>query len=123
MSDGNFDEVPKGTEKTEWKAFKLVTDKFLGRHKASNFRELVGEILETYRTTGCNMAIELHFLHYHLDTLRQNPVEFSGEDREMFLHGISNVKNCYQGMEQDYAGSLNEKHQMHARGKQTQRRF
>lgn len=101
MSHRNFDEVLKGTEKTELEAFKLVADKFLGRRKTSNFRELVEEMLGTYRTMGYNMALEIHFLHYHLDIFRQNLADFSSEDRELFLHDISNVEKCHQGMELD----------------------
>jgi hypothetical protein len=41
MSGRNFDEVLKGTEKTKWKAFKLVPDKFLSTCKAPNCSELV----------------------------------------------------------------------------------
>jgi hypothetical protein len=97
MSGRNFDEVLKGTEKIEWEAFKLVPDKLLSICKTPNCSELFEEMLGTCRTMGCNMTLEIHFLHYHLHIFRQNLVYFNGEDQEMFLHDISNVEKCYQG--------------------------
>jgi hypothetical protein len=56
MNDSNVDEVPEGTEKTARESFRLVLYNFLGNRKAPSCRQLVEEMLEAYRTMGCNVA-------------------------------------------------------------------
>jgi hypothetical protein len=41
VKDKNCNALLKGTEKAVWEAFKVVVDKFLGKHKAPNYRTIV----------------------------------------------------------------------------------
>ena len=54
-------------KKSAWKSFKSVVKFFLGNRKAPNYREIVGELLQSYQDMGCNMSLKIHFLDSHLD--------------------------------------------------------
>jgi hypothetical protein len=97
MSDRNLDEVLEGTEKSVWEAFRLVVNNFLGNHKAPNYRQLVEQMLETYRMMGCSMWVKIHFLHSHLDVFPTNFGGVSNEHGERFHQDISTIEKCYQG--------------------------
>jgi hypothetical protein len=49
-------------EKAALQAFKSVTESFLGNHKAEKYREIVSDLLTTYKAMGCNMSLKVHFL-------------------------------------------------------------
>ena len=51
IRDGNFDDLLNQIEKSAWKSFKSVKI-FLGNHKAPNYREIVGELLQSYQDMG-----------------------------------------------------------------------
>jgi hypothetical protein len=93
MTDRNFDKFLEGTERT---AFKLVVDNFLSNQKASNYRQLVKQMLEAYRTIGCNVSLKIHFLHSHLDSFPTNLGD-SNKHGERFHHDIFTTEKCYQG--------------------------
>jgi len=53
--------------KSDWDSFKFVVKGFLGNRRAENYEELVNNLLQSYQKLGCNMSLEIHFLHPHLD--------------------------------------------------------
>ena len=67
MSDTEFDTIMTESEVTAWRSFKLLCTDFLGNHKASNFSDLVENLLTSYRVLGCHMSLKDHFLHALLD--------------------------------------------------------
>ena len=62
---------------------------FLGNRKAPNYREIVGELLQSYQDMGCNMSLKIHFLDFHLDFFPANLGAVSDEHGERFLQDIS----------------------------------
>ena len=73
IRDGNFEDLLSQTEKSAWKSFKSVVNFFfLGNRKAPNYREIVGELLQSYQDMGCNMSLKIHFLDSHLDFFPDN---------------------------------------------------
>ena len=64
--DSSFDASINDIEPAVWVAFKNVCAGFLGKHKDMNCIRLIGRLLETYQTMGCNMSLKLHFLMSHL---------------------------------------------------------
>jgi hypothetical protein len=48
-------------------------DKFLGKHKAPNYRTLFENMPETFRDMGCSMSLKLHFFTVSLSTPTKQP--------------------------------------------------
>ena len=67
LRDGNFEDLVIQIEKSEWKSFKSVLKKFVGNCNAPNYREIVGELLQSHQDIVCNMSLKRHFLDSHLD--------------------------------------------------------
>ena len=59
-------------ENRAWQAFSNVVSNFLGNKKASNYKELVKELVDSYHALGCNMSIKIHYLRDHLDRFPDN---------------------------------------------------
>ena len=67
LRDDTFDHLLRGKEKKVWKAFQSVATEFFGNYKADNYKQLVTNLLMSYKALGCNMSLKIHFLHSHLD--------------------------------------------------------
>jgi len=72
IGDGKFEDLLSQIEKSAWKSFKSVMKSFLGNHKAPNYHEIVGELLQSYQDMGCNMSLKIYFLDSHLDFFPDN---------------------------------------------------
>ena len=88
LRDGNFEDLLSQIEKSAWKSFKSVVKIFLGNRKAQNYREIVGELLQSYQDMGCNMSLKIHFLDSHLDFFPDNLGAVSDEHGERFHQDI-----------------------------------
>ena len=97
MKDEDFPSKLKSIELRAWKAFVQLVKNFLGNHKASNYEELVDEMLKSYKSMGCRMSLKIHFLHSHLDFFPSNLGEVSDEHGERFHQDISEMETRYQG--------------------------
>jgi len=53
-------------------SFKNVTNNFLENRKAEDYRDMVADLLQSYKATGCNMSLKMHFLDSHLDFFPEN---------------------------------------------------
>jgi len=49
-------------EKAARKSFKNVTINFLGNHRAENCRDMMADLLQSYKAMGCSMPAKVHFL-------------------------------------------------------------
>ena len=58
--------------------------------------EMVNEMLNSFESLGCNMSIEVHYLHSHLECFPENLGDFSEEQGERFHQDIKTLENCYQ---------------------------
>jgi hypothetical protein len=56
MKDEKFKALLKWTVRAVWEAFKVLVDNCLGKYRATNYRTLVENMLQTFRNTGCNMS-------------------------------------------------------------------
>lgn len=66
MKTTEFEDVMTTVEREAWISFKKVVKGFLGNNKASNYKELVEDMLKNFKTLGCNISVKLHYLHSHL---------------------------------------------------------
>ena len=74
-----FPEKLSEAELAAWTSFVSLVKGFLGNHKAENYREIVGELVDTYRRIGCRMSLKLHVLHAHFDVFKENMGGYSEE--------------------------------------------
>jgi hypothetical protein len=60
---------------------KNVTSSFFwgGNHKAENYRDMVADLVQSYKAVECNMSLKVHFLGSHLDFFPENFVAVSDE--------------------------------------------
>jgi len=70
---------------------------FLGNRKSPNYREIVGELLQSYQGMGCNMSLKIHFLDSHLDFFPNNHGAVCDEHGERSHQDISSLEKRYHG--------------------------
>ncbi|UYV60207.1 hypothetical protein LAZ67_1000404 [Cordylochernes scorpioides] len=68
-----------------------------GSVKVENYRDIVNDLLLSYKALGCNMSLKIHFLHSHLDFFPDNLGAVSDEHGERFHQAISSMEKRYQG--------------------------
>ena len=106
-----FDEILHGNELNAWISFKKVCKTFLGCHRSEDFRDVIGEMLNNYKTLGCKMSLKVHFLESHLDFFHSNLGDVSDKHGERFHQDICVIENRYKGkwsvsMLADYCWSI-----------------
>ncbi|UYV66209.1 hypothetical protein LAZ67_4000761 [Cordylochernes scorpioides] len=72
QQDGNFQNSLNEFEAAAWNSFRNVCKNFLGSVKVENYRDIVNDLLLSYKALGCNMSLKIHFLHSHLDFFPDN---------------------------------------------------
>ena len=76
---------------------KNVTTSFLGNHKAENNRDMVADLVQSYKAVECNMSIKVHFLDSHLDFFPEDFGAMGDEHGGRFHQDISTMEKWYQG--------------------------
>ncbi|KAK9891777.1 hypothetical protein WA026_016575 [Henosepilachna vigintioctopunctata] len=85
-------------EKNARLAFKSIVKDFLGNTRAAqNYIEIVQQLSESLKKLGCNMSIQLHFLHNHLSNSSENLGAVSDEQGERIYQGLKAMETRYQG--------------------------
>ena len=74
-----------------------VVENFFGNKKASNYKELVANLLSSFEDIGAKMSIKVHFLRSHLDRFPENLGALSDEQGERFHQDIKEIEEWYQG--------------------------
>jgi hypothetical protein len=70
---------------------------FLGNLKAGNNRDMVADLVQSYKAMGCNMSLKVHFVDSHLDFFPENLQSVSNEHGQRFHQDISTIEELYQG--------------------------
>lgn len=89
----NFDEFNRNMPrkyKRAWNSIKLIIKDFLGNHKATNYKEIVRDLMKNMRAMGARMSYKLHLLHAHLEW-------FPNKHGERFHQDIKVMEQRYQG--------------------------
>ncbi|UYV66855.1 hypothetical protein LAZ67_4003110 [Cordylochernes scorpioides] len=97
QQDGNFQNSLNEVEAAAWNSFRNVCKNFFGSVKVENYRDIVNDLLLSYKALGCNMSLKIHFLHSHLDFFPDNLGAVSDEHGERFHQAISSMEKRYQG--------------------------
>jgi len=95
--DKQFDEDLNETERNAWFSFKRICKVFLGNHKASNYQDVVQDLLTSYKAMGCNTSLKIHFLEAHVDFFSEKLGEVSNEHSERFHQDIMAMEKRCQG--------------------------
>ncbi|UYV83572.1 hypothetical protein LAZ67_23001497 [Cordylochernes scorpioides] len=96
QQDVNFQNSLNEIEAAAWNSFRNVCKNFLGSVKVDNYRDIVNDLLLSYKALGCNMSLKIHFLHSHLDFFPDNLGAVSDEHGEKFHQDISSMEKLYQ---------------------------
>ena len=97
IRDFEFEKSITKLESEAWKAFVLVVKNFLGNNKASNYEELITNMLYVFENLGCKMSIKMHYLFSHIDRFFENLGAMSDEQGERFHQDIKEMETRYQG--------------------------
>ncbi|UYV70254.1 hypothetical protein LAZ67_7002290 [Cordylochernes scorpioides] len=96
QQDGNFQNSLNEVEAAAWNSFRNVCKNFLGSVKVENYRDIVNDLLLSYKALGCNISLKIHFLPSHLDFFPDNLGAVSDEHGERFHQDISSMEKRYQ---------------------------
>ena len=80
-----------------WDAFVKVVENFFGNKKASNYKELVANLLSSFEDIGSKMSIKVHLLHSHLVRFPENLGALSDEQGKRFHQDVKEMEEKYQG--------------------------
>ncbi|UYV64806.1 hypothetical protein LAZ67_3002039 [Cordylochernes scorpioides] len=105
QQDGNFQNSLNEVEAAAWNSFRNVCKNFLGSVEVENYRDIVNDLLLSYKALGCNMSLKIHFLHSHLDFFPDNLGAVSDEHGERFHQDISSMEKRYQATNLVWADS------------------
>jgi len=83
-----FHNLLQGDEKNAWDAFRLVSSNFLRNIRAENYTELIEDMLSLYHKLGCNISLNLHTLHSHLDFFPDNCDMYSDVHGELYIRKL-----------------------------------
>ena len=61
-----------------------MVQNILDKDKATNFKENVEQMLQSYKEMGAQMSLKMHFLHSHLNFFPKNNGDISNEQGEKF---------------------------------------
>ena len=111
LEDTEFIRTMNEVEKAAWLNFKEVASNFLGNRKSPKYREIVANMVKSFKKLGCLMSLKLYFLDSHIDEFPDNLGDYSDEQGERFHQDIKVMENRYQGkwdavMLSDYCWSL-----------------
>jgi hypothetical protein len=111
MMDDSFTDTITEIEVDAWNTFKEVQKKFLGNIKNPLYKEIVRNMVDTFKLLGRNMSLKLHFLASHLDYFPPNLGAVNEEQGERFHQDVKEVERRYQGrwdvnMMTDYCWSI-----------------
>jgi hypothetical protein len=97
FKDQQFEAMLSDKEKAASHSFENCSNGFLRNFKAANFRELVQDLVDSYKQLECNMSLKIHFLFSHLDFFPLNCGGVSDEYGERFHQNISMMEHGYEG--------------------------
>ena len=97
IRDPEFENSMNEVELEAWKAFVLVVKNFLGNNKATNYAELVNNMLTAFRNLGCNMSVKMHNLFSHIDWFPEYLGSMSDEQGEKFHQDLKEMETRCQG--------------------------
>lgn len=97
MASEKFYSLLSPFEKEAFSNIKSVCENFLGNHRAENYKEIVHNMLQSFKRLRINMSPKIHYLQQHLDFFRENLGKISDEHGERFHQQIKKFEERFQG--------------------------
>ena len=69
----------------------------LGNNKASNYEEVITNMLYALKSLECNMSVKMHYIFSHIDRFPENLGAMSDEQGERFHQDIKEMETRYKG--------------------------
>ena len=70
-------------ERNAWGASRGVVHEFLVNNKSENWKDIVENLIDQYRTQGCRMSLKQNYLHSLLDFFKEHTNDGKEIPREM----------------------------------------
>lgn len=97
MASEKFYSLLSPFEKEAFSNIKAVCENFLGNNRSSNYKEIIHNMLQSFKRLRINMSPKIHYLHQHLDFFRDNLGKISDEHGERFHQQIKKFEERFQG--------------------------
>lgn len=97
LRSADFETSLNEVEKEAWKCIRLVIENFLGNYRATNYKEIIGNMLTAFKNLKVHMSLKIHFLADHLDFFPENLGAVSDEQGERFHQDIAMIEQRYKG--------------------------
>ena len=72
-----------GVGKRAWNEFVVIVKGFFGNKNATNYKDLVETLANSFHALGCSMSIKVHFLKSHLSEFPANLRDVSDKHGEV----------------------------------------
>lgn len=97
MASEKFFNLLSPFEKDAFYNFKAVVQNFLGNHRATNYKDIIHNMLMSFERLKINMSPKIHYLHQHLDFFKDNLGKISDEHGERFHQQIKAFEERFRG--------------------------
>lgn len=97
VASERFENLLSPFEREAFINLKLVIRNFLGNNRADNYREIVDNMLMSFKRINVNVSLKIHFLQQHIDFFRDNLGKISDEHGERFHQQIRLIETRFQG--------------------------
>ena len=97
MKNEAFKDSLNEAERRAFDAVIKTIEKFLGKNRSQNYKEIVTELLHSFHAQGVKMSLKIHFLKSHLDFFPENLGKISDEHGERYHQVIRTIETRYQG--------------------------
>jgi len=92
--------------KNAWWSLTAVVENFLGYFKATNYRDLSKQLINSYEKLGCNMSVKVRFFHSHVNYIPENVEAMIEEQGESFHQDIKTIEKILAMLEYQHVGRL-----------------
>lgn len=86
--NGAFCEHLQPNQRDVWMAFSQVVSGFLGKTRACNYKELIGNLMKHMKANAIKCTPKVHLLGKHLDKFPESNSDFSEEAGEAYHHTV-----------------------------------
>lgn len=84
-------------EKEAFSNFKSVVSNFLGNNRSPDYKEIVHNMLMSFKRLQISTSPKIHYLHQHLDFFKDNLGKISDEHGERFHQQIKLIEERFLG--------------------------
>lgn len=97
IADEQFVQLLSPGEGIAWNSIKDVIHNCLGIHRSENFRELIENMIVSFKNINVHMSLKIHFLHHHIKQFEKQVPTESDEHGERFHQVAAPLEFWYSG--------------------------